>query len=186
MIASLFFENMKDGAEYLLNNKKYIIQIKKVQNKLFSKCLFEVVIMTELNKTDFNNFEIYADQIIKFFEDKRINSRKIAVSAIWYILSNEVDANDFKTINSYKNYRNMDNVISLVNCKTWEIFFKPEDISNRVFTKRMMFLCEQQNSDEKEIKSLHTEFYHLFSILSLILDNSRKTLFIKTITSTSI
>ena len=152
MIISFFLENMKNGKEYQFNNKKYLMEIKKTRNTFFNKCIFEVEIIVEIQKDEYNDFKNYADQIIEQLENIQIRYRKIAVSAIWYVFSNDANENDFKIINDNNNYRRMNNVITLVNCKTWEIFFKPEDIANRVLTKRMVFLREQQSLDEQAIK----------------------------------
>jgi hypothetical protein len=82
-------------------------------------------------------------------------------------------------------YRNMNNIFCILDSNTWEVYFNPNKIENKVITERLKFLkleydkkMPMTNDVEKRIVQ---EIHHIYDILTIILWTMNNTIFSKKI-----
>jgi hypothetical protein len=177
MIFDYLIKYFNVSQEYIFNDIKIIIRIKKEKTSLFKNKKYFISIIVDSDNEIIMNIENIFDFLIEKINEKSHECKKISIHSNWYIFSNLMNVNDFYKINikKYIRYKNMVNTFALINKTTGEIFFNPEKIENRVLSERMKFLNNdyQKNYplDNEEEIAFSKEIKDLFDILELMLDD---------------
>jgi hypothetical protein len=180
MIINYFIKNFNSSQEYLFNDIKMIVRIKKKKISLFKNIKYFISVIIETDKEIITDTEKVFNFLIEKFNEKSHGFKKFSIHSNWYIFSNFMDENTFNKINIKGNvyYKNMINTFAVINKTNGEIFFNPKKIQNRVISERMKFLNNEYNKEypldnEKEIIFLR-EIKGLFDVLEMVLDGIRK------------
>jgi len=175
-----FIKCFNSFQEYIYNDIKIIISIKKEKISLFKNKKYYISIIIDSDNEIISNMENVLNFLISIFNEKTHEYNRISIYSIWYIFTNTINENDFYKIKKKENihYKNMVNTFAIINKINGEIFFNPEKIENRVISDRMKFLYNEYNKEypldnEKEIL-FSNEIKHLFDVLELVLDDIKK------------
>jgi hypothetical protein len=180
MVIDHFIKNLQNSQEYLFKNIKVIVGIKKEKLTLFRiKKYWISVIIIGNNGIQKNIGDICDFSIEKFLENSYLNN-KVSITANWYIFDNDANESIFYGINTKDNihYKKITNTFALINNTSWELFFNPGNIANRVISDRMKFLYKSYQAElplDKEKEALYSkEISHLYEVLEVVLKDKKK------------
>ncbi len=185
MLTDVLYGFLPDKKEYTRGNKKIIVSFRKTRDRLFKNRSFLTAVMVELSGHEFDDLKLSFDFLLDVLFDESVAYNSITVENTWLVMADKTGGDLFEKINSPENrhYRNMNNHFVLIDKNTWEVFFNPAGIENRVISKRLMVLKQEEvkGYDQKDYIKLGAEIKHVYATLFAILDSGTKRFFVKRI-----